>query len=435
MKLFTLLSGMAVVMVTVSAVAQQKPAFEAADVHTSPRSMESSMRIVLRKGGRYELHNATMLDLIRTAYGVNEENVVGGPSWLELDRFDVIAKIPSNTSPEVSNLMLQSLLADRFRLIVHNSDKSLSKLALLTKDGTTRVTTPAIVVDQVNRQPAANPPDLNAKLPPLPAAFEAADIKPKDPGAQAYRPMTFSPSGHLSAPGLALRYMILLAWSLPSGAGLADAPKWLTSTQPQFDVTAEVPAGVLAENDIPVPLQDLAPMFQTMLKDRLKLESHFEDRPVTAYTLVSDKPKLKEANPSTRTKCMQKTVPTTGSVVPDRVVTCQNITMAQFAAQLQAIAGTLYLSFPVLDGTNLDGAWDFTFTFSPIPPSPASNANATAAVPDALRVATPVASQAPLARTSLFDALERDLGLKLDAQKRPYPLLVIDHLEEKPKQN
>jgi len=434
MKLFTLVSGMAMVMVAGSAGAQQKPAFEAADVHTSPGSTESGMRIVLRKGGRYELHNATMLDLIRTAYGVNEENVAGGPNWLEFDRFDVIAKIPSNTSPETSNLMLQSLLADRFGLTVHNDGKSLSKLAPLRKDGGPKVTTPAIVVDHVNRQPTANPPDLKAKLLPLPTAFQVADIKPKDPGAKAYRPMTFS-GGHLSAPGLALRYMIMLAWNLSSSEELAEAPKWITSTQPQFDVTAEVPARVLTENDIPVPLQDLAPMFQTMLKDWLKMESHFEDRLVTAYTLVSIKPKLKQANPSARTKCMQKTVPAPGSVVPDRVVTCQNITMAQFAAQLQAIAGTLYLSFPVLDGTNLDGAWDFTFTFSPIPPSPASNANATTAVPDALRVATPVASQAPLARTSLFDALERDLGLKLDAQKRPYPLLVIDHLEEKPRQN
>jgi uncharacterized protein (TIGR03435 family) len=434
MKLFTLVSGMAVVMVAVSAVAQEKPAFEAADVHTSPRSTELSMRIVLRKGGRYELHNATMLDLIRTAYGVNEENVVGGPSWLELDRFDVIAKIPSNTSPEASNLMLQSLLADRFQLIVHNDDKSLSKLALLRKDGTPKVTTPAIVVDQVNRQPTVNPPDLKAKLPPLPTSFEVADIKPKNPGAQAYRPMTFSPTGRLSAP-LALRYMILLAWNLPSSEELADAPKWLTSTQPQFDVTAEVPASILAANDIPVPLQDLAPMFQTMLKDRLKMESHFEDRLVTAYTLISVNPKLKQANPSTRTKCMQKNVPTPGSVVPDRVVTCQNITMEQFTAQLQAIAGTLYLSFPVIDGTHMDGAWDFTFTFSPIPPNPASNAHASTAVPDALRPATPVAPEALLARTSLFDALERDLGLKLDGQKRPYPLLVIDHLGEKPTEN
>jgi uncharacterized protein (TIGR03435 family) len=161
-----------------------------------------------------------------------------------------------------------------------------------------------------------------------------------------------------------------------------------------------------------------------MLKDRLKMESHFENRPVTAYTLVAADPKLKPANPSIRTRCIQKSVPTPGSVVPDRAVTCQNITLAQFAAQLQSIAGTLYLGLPVVDETHLDGAWDFTFTFSPIPPNPTPNANPTSAMPSG-----------PLTRTSLTDALEKDLGLKLEARKRLHPVLVIDHLEERPKEN
>jgi uncharacterized protein (TIGR03435 family) len=50
-----------------------------------------NLRIVLR-AGRYEIHNANMVDLVRTAYGVDAENVVGGPNWVEYDRFDVIAK-------------------------------------------------------------------------------------------------------------------------------------------------------------------------------------------------------------------------------------------------------------------------------------------------------------------------------------------------------
>jgi uncharacterized protein (TIGR03435 family) len=340
-----------------------------------------------------------------------------------LDRFDVVAKIPSNTSAATSDLMLQSLLADRFRLVVHIDHKSLSTLAAIGRDGTPKITPPTIVVDQVSRKPTPNPTDLKTKLPSLPEAFEVADIKPKDTGEQSYRPTTFSRDGRLSAPGLALRYMISLGWNLLSNEELADAPKWLTATEPRFDVTAEVPESVLTENDIPVPLQDLAPMLKTMLKDRLKMESHFENRPVTAYTLVAVDPKLKPANPSTRTRCTQKSVPTPASVVPDRVVTCQNITMEQFAAQLQSIAGTLYLGFPVLDGTHMDGAWDFTFTFSPIPPNSAPNASATA-VPSG-----------SLARSSLFDALEKGTGLKLKEQKRPYPVLVIDHLEEKPKEN
>lgn len=43
-------------------------------------------------GGRYELHHASMVDLIHTAYNVDAEAVFGGPSWLDSDRFEVLAK-------------------------------------------------------------------------------------------------------------------------------------------------------------------------------------------------------------------------------------------------------------------------------------------------------------------------------------------------------
>src|SRR5438093_10805350 len=47
-----------------------QPAFEVADIHSSPRGANPNMRSVFR-GGRYELRNANMVDLIRTAYGVD----------------------------------------------------------------------------------------------------------------------------------------------------------------------------------------------------------------------------------------------------------------------------------------------------------------------------------------------------------------------------
>jgi len=59
-----------------------------------------------------------MLDLIKTAYRVDADTVFGGPSWLDWDRFDVIAKVPPATSSETVGLMLQALLADRFKLVV-----------------------------------------------------------------------------------------------------------------------------------------------------------------------------------------------------------------------------------------------------------------------------------------------------------------------------
>jgi uncharacterized protein (TIGR03435 family) len=81
-------------------------------------------------GGRSELRTATMVDLIGSAYGVDADKVIGGPNWLESDRYDVIVKAPGSASPEALKLMLQALLADRFNLAVHNDSKPLPGFAL-----------------------------------------------------------------------------------------------------------------------------------------------------------------------------------------------------------------------------------------------------------------------------------------------------------------
>ena len=57
-----------------------------------------------------------MVDMIATAYNVNAEAVVGGPNWLGRDRFDVVAKAPQTTPQENVRLMLQDLLAQRFKV-------------------------------------------------------------------------------------------------------------------------------------------------------------------------------------------------------------------------------------------------------------------------------------------------------------------------------
>ena len=41
-----------------------------------------------------------MVDLIRIAYGFDPDKILGGPNWLEMDRFDVIAKVPPDSTPE-----------------------------------------------------------------------------------------------------------------------------------------------------------------------------------------------------------------------------------------------------------------------------------------------------------------------------------------------
>jgi uncharacterized protein (TIGR03435 family) len=76
-----------------------------------------------------------MVDLIATAYGVGQSYVQGGPNWLERDRFDVIAKAPAGTPPATLKLMLKSLLADRFKLVIHPGDKPLPAYVLSAGKG------------------------------------------------------------------------------------------------------------------------------------------------------------------------------------------------------------------------------------------------------------------------------------------------------------
>ncbi len=107
-----------------------KPGFEIADVHVSARdawvkSVPNKMRPGILSNGRYEIRRATMLDLIQTAYSVDADQVFGGPSWLDYDRFDIAAKAPQTTTQADLRLMLQSLLAERFHLVVRPDSKPL----------------------------------------------------------------------------------------------------------------------------------------------------------------------------------------------------------------------------------------------------------------------------------------------------------------------
>ncbi len=108
------------------------PAFEAADVHASPHSTSPfpGMKGPFFRGGIYSVRSATMVDLISTAYGVNDDKVLGGPSWLEWDRFDAIAKVLPKSTGASRKEMLRALLADRFQLVVHNDTRGLPGFAL-----------------------------------------------------------------------------------------------------------------------------------------------------------------------------------------------------------------------------------------------------------------------------------------------------------------
>jgi uncharacterized protein (TIGR03435 family) len=114
------------------------------------------------------------------------------------------------------------------------------------------------------------------------------------------------------------------------------------------------------------------------------------------------------------------------------MMTCQNVTMAQFAEKLENTAPGL--NWPILDATKLEGGWDFVLTFSQINPAMAmamAGRGGDAGQPGA---AVPTAAD-PSGAFTIFEAMEKQLGLKLEQQKRSMPVVVIDHIEQKPTEN
>ncbi len=98
----------------------------------------------------FRSRNITLRAIIRIAYGMvpgKEGRLVGGPSWLDSERYDITAKMDSSVADELKRLkpderklaqerMLQSLLADRVKLAIHRETKELPVYALtIAKNG------------------------------------------------------------------------------------------------------------------------------------------------------------------------------------------------------------------------------------------------------------------------------------------------------------
>ena len=90
-------------------------------------------------GGRFTAINIPLRFVIRTAYRLQDDQVVGGPGWLNTDRFDILAKAEPTVPPFVQLLpMMRAWLADRFKLAVHSEARELPVYALIVakNDGT-----------------------------------------------------------------------------------------------------------------------------------------------------------------------------------------------------------------------------------------------------------------------------------------------------------
>jgi uncharacterized protein (TIGR03435 family) len=522
------------VFLTISAGAQQK--FQLADVHSSTTAHNFAQNFggVLR-AGRYVNRDATMLELIQAAYGISTEDIAGGPGWVSSDLFDVIAKVPEGTTPAAANLMLQALLADRFKLAMRKDTYPVPRYVLTVSKGGSKlksssgsgnstyqpvqqgappdpgsppnivvecrnmtaaeiadnlhqmaggyldhdvidstkldgsfdftiewtgrgalaakgsagisifdavdkqlglklelqnVPMPVQVIVSVNRKPTANPPGVDTELAATPARFEAASVKPATPDRQMTG-LRYTGGSQMRAGGT-MRALIAMALQIPpniAGDMLVGIPKAADSQQ--WDIVAKVPStGEGAPNTVrgrpqPPPLSVGLEMLHGLLLDRFGLKTHTENREITVYALTvgSAKPKLTQSGESERTGCAPdgnapKPVANMGPMI-----SCKNTSMGELAENLQRMANA-YIDHPIVDATGLQGGWNFLVGWTPkgalqtpTGASPTAGVMAAAADPGGI---------------SVFEAVEKELGLKLVKQTRSVPVIVVDHVNEKP---
>ena len=517
-----------------SAAATAPVEFEIADIHASRPRRFPYFEGAFHQDGRYIVPQATLADLITTAYGLKDSSYVhGGPSWLEWDRWDVIGKVPPGTTEATAKQMLQSLLAQRFSLVVHTGgapmpayvltapkgkaklkesegtddpscesqpppanqaagaipqilytcrNETMEKFAedvhmmaggyltnpvvdstglkgaydfdlkwtgrgLLARAGADGISIfdavdrelglkltletaprPVLIVDSVNEAPTPNSPDLAKRMPPLPPPqFDVATIKPSAPDEK--------PGGRIAGDEVnihawPLKSMIALAWDLNPNDELVGAPKWVDSDKIDLEakvVTDKLIEGGTGQGRPPVAIDDLREMLKSLLIDRFEIKAHMEDRPEDAYTLVSVNPKMTKADPTERTQCKEGPGPDGKDPRPthpvlNMLVTCQNVSMAQ-AAKLFPTFAAWYIRNPIVDKTGLKGGWDFTLSWSSgdLMPGIEGQSSPTSQ--------TGTASD-PNGALSFYDAVSKELGLKLVKEKRPEQVLFFDHIDE-----
>jgi uncharacterized protein (TIGR03435 family) len=213
----------------------------------------------------------------------------------------------------------------------------------------------------------------------------------------------------------------LIAEAFGLRADQITGPQWLGTTR--YDIDAKIPEGATEEQ--------FNVMLRNLLRDRFNLRFHIESkvRPVYVLRVAKDGPKFKESAPvpSTEDAAPRSSVKgedangfpilppeyvgMVGRPTPGQIFnTAQGYSMAYFARSLEQPAGR-----PVLDETGLTGRYDFKIRF-------AARRGPDAGVPS---------DPAP----SIFDAVEQQLGLKLESASSSLDQLIIDSIDREPTEN
>lgn len=289
--------------------------------------------------------------------------------------------------------------------------------------------------------PPPTRPPANSEVPQAAGVlrFEVASVKSAAPQPPGYGTLMRIDGGPgTSDPGQLRWTNVTLGLVLKNAYGRKDyqvvAPKWLDSER--YDIVAKVPQGATK--------RDLMSMLQSLLIERFQLETHHEQKELPVFALVVSKngPKMKEVAwelGSSQTSGGSRGAP--ASQFPPDGFPKLPAGMTEGFAVWGAASGSLrmtyksqttadlvenlsnFVSRPVVDATDLNAKYDFTLEFAPENMRRAGSLSpATGDVPTDQGV-------------TVFEALQSQLGLKLEPSKAPVDILVVDRVEKTPTEN
>jgi uncharacterized protein (TIGR03435 family) len=216
-------------------------------------------------------------------------------------------------------------------------------------------------------------------------AFDAATLKLNTANDQ---PLGDYKNGRLIVYNMSLRSFIGGAYHVPNE--YIFGPNWLDSVR--LDLSAKTDAGTSED--------DWRLMMRTLLEEKLQLKVHFEKKVLAVYALKIAKngPKFSESKPD------QDRTPGCAKYHP---LECYDMTAPALLNALYNAASSQF-DLPVREMTGLKGRYDFRLSLEP---------------------------DASGQRVSIFDAVEEQLGLKLERMKQSIDAIIVDHVERAPADN
>jgi uncharacterized protein (TIGR03435 family) len=247
-----------------------------------------------------------------------------------------------------------------------------------------------------------------AQTSPNKPTFDVASIKPGNDKTPVV--MRITPSG-ISYISVTVRMLIADAYGVKalSMSGADARAKDVLEDRQRYDVVAKA--------DKAVSRAQLQLMLQSLLAERFKLSLHHESRVESVYrlTALAGESKLRAVTGDGEPAC---------GPAPDGGAVCHDMTMAAFSDYL-----TSHLNRVVVDDTRLAGRYDFTLKLDGTPGyNQLKETIASSADPGAAKAAI-AAGMNDWTSSSIFTDIQKQLGLKLDADKASVDNLVIDRVE------